>query len=806
LSGFPIFLPYGFADTYPVIGDVDGDGQLEIVVAGTVTSEYPWHAGVRIFSANGTLERTITGSGSGGYGTAPALADLDGDGVPDIILQTETTLHAWRGDGTSLPGWPVNLGTGLWLENQAPVVGDLDGDLRPDVVVLKTQSSNNIGDILALRYDGTTLPGFPKRLNGLGGGAAPAIADIDLDGRNELIVASDYWDGAAGYFDKVWVYDLGGPTPHGPVEWGQFMGGPRHRGLYQPVPVTPAFQVAVERVGAGAGAVTSDPPGIACGTDCSERYYTGSSVTLTAEAGGGSAFAGWGGVCAGQGTTCTFVVGANDTITADFGVGYRLEVSRTGSGTGSIVSSPAGIDCGADCAETYLAGASVTLTATPAANSVFTGWDGACSGQGNPCTITLSADSSVSAGFGLVHRLDVSLTGGGSGAVASSPAGIDCGADCSETYPAGTSVTLTATPAADSIFTGWGGACSGQGNPCTITPSSDVSVSADFALLRRLDVIRTGAGSGVVASSPAGIDCGADCSETYLAGTSVTLIATPTTGSVFTGWDGACSGQGNPCTITLSADSSASAAFALVHRLDVSRTGAGSGVVASSPAGIDCGVDCSETYLAGTSVTLTATPGAGSVFTGWGGACSGQASPCTLGMSGDQNVTAQFTPLFVLDVGRTGAGDGSVSSSPAGIACGSDCSEPYVAGTTVTLTASASAGSTFVAWDGACSGQGSTCVVAMDGPRAANARFEPVVTLSVARVGPGSGSVSSQPAGIACGADCSEDYALGSVVVLTATPAAGSRFQRWEGACTGTAPTCSVTMDASKSVRARFVR
>jgi hypothetical protein len=62
----------------------------------------------------------------------------------------------------------------------------------------------------------------------------PAIADIDQDGRSELIMTADFWNGRVGYHDKVWVFDFGGPTPHGPVQWGQLMDGPRHQRLFVP--------------------------------------------------------------------------------------------------------------------------------------------------------------------------------------------------------------------------------------------------------------------------------------------------------------------------------------------------------------------------------------------------------------------------------------------------------------------------------------------------------------------------------------------------------------------------------------------
>ena len=158
-----------------------------------------------------------------------------------------------------------------------------------------------------------------------------------------------------------------------------------------------------------------------------------------------------------------------------------LTVLKSGTGSGTVTSNPAGIDCGSDCTETYNVGTVVTLTATPALGSTFEGWIGACSGTGQ-CSVTMDTDKTVTAAFNQhQYTLTVTKAGKGSGMVTSSPGGIDCGSDCSETYNQGTSVTLTATPASGSTFGGWlGGGCSGTGT-CVVVMNADIAVTAAFS-------------------------------------------------------------------------------------------------------------------------------------------------------------------------------------------------------------------------------------------------------------------------------------------------------------------------------------
>ncbi|MCF8056246.1 MAG: carboxypeptidase regulatory-like domain-containing protein [Desulfocapsa sp.] len=338
-----------------------------------------------------------------------------------------------------------------------------------------------------------------------------------------------------------------------------------------------------------------------------------------------------------------------------------------------------------------------------------------------------------------------------------------------------------------------------------------------------LTIAKEGSGSGDVAADIGPVDCGATCSSEYPYNTAIILTATPTAGS-FMGWSGGCTGTNPVCNITMDRVQNVTAFFtdsgaSSDHDLGVSITGSGAGSVVSSPSGISCdtaGSGCLAAFADGTVVNLIATEDTDSTFMGWSGECSG-IGLCSVTMDQVRYVGAIFTSntvgTFPLEVLLPGNGDGSVISDPTGIFCGSAgnaCTGPFDDGVAVTLTAAPATGTTFAGWSGACTGSSLTCDLTMDVPLTATANFVlDTFDLTVIKDGHGDGTVTSNPAGIDCGSDCTELYNYGSQVVLTAVPDQESKLVEWQGSCNEPvtfppATTCTVDIYQAEDITVRF--
>ena len=420
---------------------------------------------------------------------------------------------------------------------------------------------------------------------------------------------------------------------------------------------------------------------------------------------------------------------------------------------------------------------------------------------------------------GITATLTVSVTGTGTGTVTSAPLGISCptlAGGCSQVFPIGTVITLTATPDPGLTFSGWSGACTGLTNPCVTTLTASKTVTATF-VGAKLTVVRAGNGAGVLVSSPAGISCGLDCTQAFpVSPTPVTVTATPFLGSTFVKWDGcgAVSGPGNvECQVVMNTAKTITATFSTAF-LIVSKTGGGTGTVTGSAAPgqtsapINCGAICTSSNAIGTALVLTATPDQGSTFVSWSGCNSTSGFDCNLNLTtpGSRIVTANFTTAK-LTVLRAGSGTGTVTGSANSgtsvpINCGSICTSNNATGTMLTLTAVPDADSAFSSWTG-CNmvAANKSCLVTMTAARMVTATITSV-TLTVSRAGTGTGTVTGP--GIDCGTTCTQKFPPGTSVQLQANntdPA--SAFTSWSG-CTSPNNSCTVLMTSSRAVTANF--
>ncbi len=601
-------------------------------------------------------------------------------------------------------------------------------------------------------------------------------------------------------------------------------------------PVT-EFTLTVNKAGTGTGTVQCKVGAGSPGA-CAAKYPSGTSLTLIATANGDSEFAGYsagtGSIsCTGTGD-CSFTLNANSSVTATFNLKpvteFTLTVNKAGTGTGTVQCKVGAGSPGA-CAAKYPSGTSLTLIATANGDSEFAGYSAgtgsiSCTGTGD-CSFTLNANSSVTATFNLKPVTEFTLTvnkaGTGTGTVQCKVGAGSPGA-CAAKYPSGTSLTLIATANGDSEFAGYSAgtgsiSCTGTGD-CSFTLNANSSVTATFNLKPvtefTLTVNKAGTGTGTVQCKVGAGSPGA-CAAKYPSGTSLTLIATANGDSEFAGYSAgtgsiSCTGTGD-CSFTLNANSSVTATFNLKpvteFTLTVNKAGTGTGTVQCKVGAGSPGA-CAAKYPSGTSLTLIATANGDSEFAGWSGSCSGTGS-CALTMNAAKSVTATFNlkPVaeFTLTVNKAGTGTGTVKCK-VGAGSPGACATKYPSGTALTLIAEASAGSEFAGWSGGgCSGTGS-CALTMNADKTVTATFnlKPVAVeyaLAIEKIGTGTGTVKSSPAGIDCGPVCEFDFADETKVTLTATPDEGSAFDHWTGSGCNKG-TCVVTMSRARTVKAVF--
>lgn len=432
----------------------------------------------------------------------------------------------------------------------------------------------------------------------------------------------------------------------------------------------------------------------------------------------------------------------------------------------------------------------------------------------------------------------------------------NCGSSCD--VEVGSRVTISAGLPADALFEGWSASsvCAGQGESCTfIMPSSETTTAMTIRQRKwylQTEIVALGGvfGGTVTFNTPAnsslgcsnltaGDNPGSACRTVkfYNYNEAVTLTAVSTTVAANdVHWEGCDNSSGYVCSVTMTRDKVVRVRFGTTTpQITLKKVGDDaarvSTVAVNPPNGetIECPEGCTEVkkrYPSGTKVTLRAVPSSRGQFTSWDG-CTGTATAdaceVVVGQT-NQVVTATFNVPSGTIVLRRIPAAGQINVSPylsGDYVCNSsiagDCTIKVPLNTPISLTVTPNPGYSFsgVRESGSgttvCGG-GATCSIGQftsSTTRTFNVSYiAESRILTVAKRDTNSdgatGTISSSPAGINCGATCSGSFGINSDVVLTAVASSGSVFNIWENCPSANANVCTVRMTEAKNVTAVF--
>jgi hypothetical protein len=561
----------------------------------------------------------------------------------------------------------------------------------------------------------------------------------------------------------------------------------------------------------GAGGISLDPPG--------GVYAPGTQVTLTALPDAGSLFAGWSGDLSGSGNPATLLVDADKSV----GAVFARPTVEVGAGPNGVVTldPPGGV---------YDVGSVVTLTATPAPGYGFVGWGGDLAGTDNPATLVVDLDRNVGAQFDPLPATLEELESGASVDADTVETDAPLAAAEGHLYLAAVAskpdVAVTDVSGLGLVWEPVAAQCAARGQTGVALwqargqPLGDDAVTATLASETRAAVITVSRYAGaegtgaLVSANTRGVAGG--CSGGTDSAAYALDLDTTTPGSrvhvavamrnrdhvpgpawseqaeSYAGSGGSTAGLSvavgaaeEPARVSVDGSFNSDVDWA-VAAAEVRRPAALLSLsIGSSPGGSVSLDPPGGFYQPGTSVTLTATPDPGEVFTGWSGDLSGSDNPATLVMDEHKSATARFEAGGTPTVSITPGVGGGIALDPPGGA--------YPAGTILNVTATPDAGFLFRGWTGDLGGSENPTLLAVDGDKTVGAVFSrPILDLSA---GPNGAVTLDPPGGV---------YDAGSVVTLTAVPDAGHFFAGWGGDLAGSSNPAVLLMDADKSVSASF--
>lgn len=231
VPGWPVITQQNI-ESSPALGDIDGDGEIEVVIGTGLFDGYVNGRQVYAWNADGSLVSGWPRPTNDMMPSSPAIADLDGNGVQDVIIGCGKgaqpfcrTLYAWSGNGSNLPGFPMST---PFAYPYPPVVADIDGDNNLEIVLTSLET-----DVVSIiQHNGSSGSIDTSRKTNSIILNTPLIHDLDGDGSLETVIAS----GTSGGQAAIYIFEEASSTNtnSGSLPWPMIQRDPAHTALFLP--------------------------------------------------------------------------------------------------------------------------------------------------------------------------------------------------------------------------------------------------------------------------------------------------------------------------------------------------------------------------------------------------------------------------------------------------------------------------------------------------------------------------------------------------------------------------------------------